>query len=165
MKTIELHSRKYAGLRALIDDEEFESLSKYHWLVLRGAGKGSFYAYANAIVDGEKRQVSMSRMILGLPCGNVEVDHKDGNTLNNQKENLRTCSHSQNLMNQNKQGKISASGYKGVSFHRKTGLWHARVHAAGKTYSFGYHKTPFEAARVRDREAIRIHGEFANLNF
>jgi hypothetical protein len=59
----------------------------------------------------------------------------------------------------------SGSGYRGVTWHAKCGLWQARIHVDGRTRSLGYHKTPEDAARAYDQAAREVFGEAAKTNF
>lgn len=89
-----------------------------------------------------------------------QVDHKDRNPLNNQFENLRPATASQNLANRGKY-KTNTSGYKGVSYNKQKALYQVRV----QRNHIGYFINVMDAARAYDRAAKRIFGEFAALNF
>lgn len=98
------------------------------------------------------------------PKAGEEVDHKSRNTLNNQKINLRICTHQQNMRNA-KAHKKTPSGYKGVCFSKQRRKWRAYINYNGKQIHLGFHSTPKEGARAYDKFA-RIHfGEFARTNF
>jgi hypothetical protein len=90
----------------------------------------------------------------------MQVDHINGNGLDNRKENLRICSHSENQWNRTKY-KNNKSGYKGVFFHSKTGHWEAGIRINGKREYLGVFNTPQEASLAYSRKAIELHGEFA----
>ncbi len=74
--------------------------------------RGKFYAVRSTIVGGVERNILMHRVILDAPDA-LEVDHIDGNTLNNRRRNLRLCSHRQNI--QNYHSKTGSSQFKGVA--------------------------------------------------
>ena len=89
------------------------------------------------------------------------MDHKDHDTLNNRRENLRIATHAQNLWNT----KILAnntSGFKGVSFFKPRGTWRSRIMLNGKQNLIGYFDSPEEAGAAYVEAAKRLHGEFAN---
>lgn len=91
-----------------------------------------------------------------------EVDHEDRNPLNDKIENLRAATRAQNMGN-TRSRKNSTSKYLGV--YLKCGkLWCAQIRAQGKQRYLGSHKTEELAALAYNREAVRFHGEFANLN-
>ena len=91
-----------------------------------------------------------------------EIDHADGNGLNNQKDNLRFCTHSQNHMN--RKPTKGSSKYKGVSWHKAAKKWNARITLNKKTVSIGYFDSEIIAAKAYDEKAIELFGEFAKLN-
>lgn len=110
------------------------------------------------------RRIFMHRWLLGLHDGEGEVDHADGNTLNNCRSNLRRCNRSQNTAN-TAQRKIGVSGYRGVTWHAATKKWRAKMRVRGRDVHIGLFASPEEAAIARDRVAREAFGEFAVLNF
>jgi hypothetical protein len=93
-----------------------------------------------------------------------QVDHKDGNGLNNCRGNLRPCTQAQNLRNQSKSLGLS-SQFKGVSWFKPVRKWRAYVSLNGKQHSLGYYDCEVEAAQAYDWSAQIYFGEFAKLNF
>lgn len=141
---------------ALVDNEDFEELSKYTWLSYCG------YAYRpKSKKYGNEKNVSMHVHILGKVDG-MEIDHINGNKLDNRKENLRHATRSQNQANKTKY-KNNKSGYKGVRFAK--GGWIAQITKDRKTTHIGFYKTAEEAAKAYDEKAKEIHRGFALLNF
>lgn len=151
------------GKIALVDDQDFEWLSQWKWYAARDNHR--FYAHRAAYVEGEVRQatVRMHRVIMYAPHG-VLVDHRDGDGLNNTRDNLRLCNNKQNCHNQGI-AINNKSGYRGVSWETRYGKWRAIIMVDGKLRSLGYHATPEEAAVAYDAAARELHGEFARLNF
>lgn len=92
-----------------------------------------------------------------------EVDHKDGNRLNNQRSNLRIVTHAQNMMNR-KLGRNSSTGFKGVDFHKSSNLFRARIYANRKGFSLGYFKDAQSAHNAYKAASIRHHGEFGRIS-
>jgi hypothetical protein len=90
------------------------------------------------------------------------IDHK--NKLNNHVSNLRWVTCSQSNINKGLKSN-NTSGYKGVSFHKQSGLWAAYINVNGKRTSLRTHNTAEDAARAYDLKAKELHGEFAVLNF
>lgn len=146
------------GYVALVDDEDYDELSQWKWtLHTSGCGHKAAYRRENG------RSIMMHRQILDAPDG-VEVDHIDRNPLNNTRANLRLATRKQNAANTGPK-KVNRTGYKGVSLHKKTGLYVARIRENGRRICLGYRETPEEAAQLYDEAARRIHGPFAYLNF
>jgi hypothetical protein len=108
------------------------------------------------------RYIMLHSHITKCPKG-LEVDHIDGNKLNNKTSNLRTCTKSQNMANIHRvRGK---SGYLGVYFSKEKNRFRGEVMKQGKKHRTKYYRTVEEAAKERDKLAVQFHGEFATLNF
>ena len=160
MKEIQLTKGKVA----LVDDEDYEYLNQWKWC-LRGTKLGKPYAL-RIIRKSKKNNISLTIYMhrhLMKPKKGYVIDHIDGNSLNNQKNNLRICTQSQNLSNQ-KIGKSNTSGYKGVSYNKGHGKYHSRIKFNKKSIHLGCFVNLKDAARAYNAAAIKYHGEFANLN-
>jgi hypothetical protein len=92
-----------------------------------------------------------------------DIDHEDHDGLNNQKENLRICSHSKNMQNAKKQKRTTSSMYKGVCIHRTS--FAANIQLDKKQIYIGLFKTEEDAAKAYDKKAIELFGKYAYLNF
>ena len=158
MKKIDISTKKYPDIFALVDDEDYERINRWKWYsnkagyAVREVKKGRFI----------KLTLRMHREILRY-VGEKEVDHINNNKLDNQKINLRLCTHVENLMNKIKQSN-NTSGYKGVSLHKKTGLWVAQLRYNGKRKLTKYFRNKEDAARAYNKSALENFGEFAHLN-
>jgi hypothetical protein len=146
-------------LVAIVDDDDYLRLSVFKWHALL-AGR-AFYAACKE--NKTHKLILMHRLVLYAPRG-MEVDHVNGNSLDNRRENLRLASHAQNGMNQ-KIRHDSKSGFKGVSFNKPRGRWLAHIKFRGKKYNLGYFETPELAAKEYDRAARLAFGKFARTNF
>lgn len=91
---------------------------------------------------------------------NAEIDHKNRDGHDNSWANLREATSSQNRANSLRPNK---TGFKGVSLHRKTGLYHATAWKDGKKQSLGYFRDPIEAYAAYAVAAQSNFGEFAQL--
>lgn len=141
----------------LVDKEDEERVRQVKWSLTRGSG-GGWYARNPSPEYGY-----LARWLLGCPKGFV-VDHKNGNPLDNRRENLRVATFQQNLWNR-RTGKTfrRAAKYKGV--YPDHGRWRARITCNGKHYGLGQYGTQLEAAFAYDAAAVRLFGEFAAPNF
>ncbi len=157
MKQIELTQGKVA----LVDDKDFEWLSQWKWHAIRLSYCG-FTAKRTCYFCGQQKQVFMHRIITNAPT-NMVVDHKNHNTLDNQRHNLRVCTKMQNQHNRKKQE--GSSKYKGVYWYNSTKKWCAAIKSNNKRTYLGYFDNEMEAAKAYDVAAKKLHGEFANLNY
>ena len=155
MKTIQLTK----GYVTIVDDEYFDFLSRYKWHANEQKNKGNIVRVSamTTIKDGDrKRNAYMSRLITTAPKGK-EVDHINGDTLDNRKINLRICSHAENSRNRKKP--IGNNQYKGVRKNRRK---YAAYIQGGKY--LGLYDTPEQAAFAYNEAAKDYYGEFACLN-
>ncbi len=161
MKQIQLTQNQYA----MVNDEDFEELSKHRWYALKLC-YGGFAAGRNDPIDekkGKREIILMPRQIMNAPEG-MDIDHQNHDTLDNRKENLRICTRSQNLANRGKQRNCS-SKFKGVSWNKDNTNWRVQIQKDGKQHYLASCDSEIEAAKVYDEAAIKHFGEFAYLNF
>lgn len=156
------------GLFALVDDEDFDWLNQWNWAAVRDRSQkiDTFYAKRAGSKNDLVKEQRMSRLLMRAPSG-VKVDHKNGDSLDNQKSNLRLASSRQNSQNARKWSKPTSSQYKGVSYRKNGGKWVARAWCPETRVrkSLGYFTTETEAALQYDQEVRKMFGEFACLNF
>lgn len=146
------------GYYALVDEEDFDKVSKYIWNVRLSKHTN----YAKASING--KSTFMHRFVMNVRDGKVKVDHIFHNGLDNRKEQLRVGSQVDNMMN-SKPHKNSSSNFKGVTFDSVNFKWAASIMFKGKAFRLGRFKTEIEAAVARDKKAIELQGERAYLNF
>ena len=144
------------GKFAIIDDDDYERISKHKW-TFANAG----YAYRKSPRPNPKALL-MHRVVIRAKTGQ-EVDHINGDRLDNRKENLRFCTSSQNKANM-KLRKDNTSGYKGVSLDKRDNVFQAYINVSGKRFSLGRHETAIEAAKVYNEAAKKYFGEYSRLN-
>lgn len=147
------------GKVAIVDDEDYEALTKWKWCYHKNPRNNSGYAVGNSRnQDGKRITIRMHRVILDTPPG-YETDHVNGNGLDNRKDNLRVATHSQNKWNTDKPAD-NTSGYKGVSWDKRKEKWQAQVRFNNKYIHLGRFKKKLEAAIAYNKAAIKYHGEF-----
>lgn len=108
----------------------------------------------------------MHRFILNIIDRCIEIDHINGDSLDNRKENLRVASSSQNANNKVKLSPKNTSGYRGVTWDKHSQKWMAQIYKNNKRTNLGRFDTKEEAAKVFDSAAKKMYGEFhGKLNF
>ena len=159
MREIKLANKRRV---ALVDDEDESLVEEHNWYT-DGNGYAQTHIACKETKTG-KTTIAMHRLVMGLKRNDgKEVDHADGNILNNQKSNLRICTSTQNHWNASRP-KDNKSGYKGVSHHTQYGKWRAVIQVHGKHIHIGYFKDKHTAARAYNTVAKEHFGEFAKLN-
>lgn len=105
--------------------------------------------------DGRVSCLLLHRVIMQPPVG-MEVDHVNGNRLDNTRKNLRVCTHLENMQNMSiRRGKST----KGIRRHH--GKWQARITLGTKLVTIGSFRTENEAQIAYNLKAKELFGEFA----
>lgn len=156
MKLLDISTPKYPNTFTLLDDADFDWASQWKWHPNKN--RGTFYVER---VGPGGVPLKLHRELL-KPAPGLFVDHRDGNGLNNQRENLRAATRAQNSQNVRKQAVKGASQFKGL--WRKNSRWAATIYWNGKSKYLGSYLTEIEAALAYNKAALEMHGEFAHLN-
>lgn len=129
-----------------------------------GDRPGHMYACRwSTYINGKRELIRLHREIIGAKPGE-QVDHINGDSLDNRIENLRICTASENNSNRGNQ-KNNTSGFRGVTWNKQTQKFRACIWSDRKRFYLGSFDDPIEAAKAYDRKADELHGEFARLNF
>lgn len=155
---IPIRGKNGEGLFALVDESDFERLSKFKWYI----GITNGYVYRRKMINRKNLNFYMHRDILGVIDCTVFVDHCNRDKLDNRRINLRICTKQQN--NMNKITEYGSSKYKGVGFKKDINKWRAYIQIDRKFIHLGYFRTETECALAYNKKATELFGEFACLN-
>jgi hypothetical protein len=123
MKIIKLTKGKVAK----VDTDDYQLLNNFKWC--------ADSIYASTRDPATKKKISMHRFLMGDTKGK-QVDHIDGDGLNNQRKNLRLVTASQNQQNRGKP-KNNSTGFKGVYFQKTSKKWYAQIQINKKHIHLG----------------------------
>lgn len=152
-----------AGLTTIIDREDWDKIKDYKWYSKKVTGYRDETHHVMAGVKneyGKATTITLHRLIMDAPKG-MQVDHINGDTLNNSKDNLRLATASQNSANKRAQ-KNNKTGFAGVV--KVYNKFRATVTYQGKQIYLGLFKTSQEAARAYDQKKLQLFGQFAKTN-
>lgn len=149
MREIYIHPGRYM----LVSDCDYERLAYMNWSIS-----------PTGYVWHARSCTYVHRKIMNPPAG-IEVDHINGNPLDNRRSNLRLATRAQNTRNRKKPIRGVTSQYKGVTWDKSRNKWLAAIGFSGRRINLGRFVLEIDAALAYDRAAIRYFGEFARLNF
>jgi len=151
------------GKFTMVEPGDFYWLNNYHWSVNGRRERPYAVRYVHLSRDKIKT-ISMHREIMNFPKGRL-VDHENGYTLDNRRDNLRTATREENAHNKGKTRTKTSSKFIGVYFDKNKNRWIVRIMYNYRKIYVGTFKDEIEAARAHDEAALKYHKEFAKLNF
>jgi hypothetical protein len=146
-----------AGRFARVDDVDAPRILRFRWNYNPDHGEGRGYAQRNVVRSGKKTTEAMHTFLTGWPL----VDHRDGDGLNNQRDNLRSATHGQNMANRRPN---HGRRFKGA-YPLPSGNWQARINVNKTRHYLGTFPNEESAARAYDVAALAAWGDYAYLNF
>lgn len=158
-RLIDISTRKYPNKFAVVDADMFDYLSKWKWCYTKTGYAVRSPTRAEEAENGSRKHIRMHRVVAGICDPLIDVDHKDGNTLNNTRRNLRPSTKAENGRNRKGHG---LSGFKGVYLRSDTGRFAAQIKVNRKTKNLGSFNSAEEAHMAYSEAAKRMHGEFCN---
>lgn len=145
------------GTLVQVDEEDVDLIQVYRWRAYNTNGK----SYVMRSIRGGV--VYLHRQLLGLQRGDrLRVDHRNGDTLDNRRDNLRFATAAQNSANSQRYAN-NTTGAKGVSLFKRTGRFRAEITSHGKYHHLGYFETIEQAKAAYEAAASQLNGEFARV--
>jgi hypothetical protein len=152
------------GLFTIVDPDIYYAIGRFKW---SACGRNDDSLYVARILKktefGRIKYAYLHREIMNPPKG-LLVDHRNGDSLDNRRANLRLATHSQNIHNRRKIKTKTASIYIGVFFDKRMDKWGAKIRFQNKRIYLGSFKSEIDAAKAYDAAAKKHHGDFARLN-
>src|SRR5690606_29779103 len=142
----------------MVDDADHDRVEPYDWFL-----SGSGYAAGFVPVEGKFKLIYLHRFLLNAQPGEI-VDHINGCALDNRRANLRLVTSEQNGQNK-RLSALSATGLKGVGWHKARRKYHARIQLQGIRYHLGFFEDAPSAAQAYAAAARVLFGAFAVLNY
>lgn len=148
-------SPKFGEQRAIIDLEDVEKCKEYTWTLSFCKPSKCFYVETTKSLGGKnQKHFSLHQFIMDFP-NNKSIDHINHNPLDNRKENLKVCTHFENM--QNKKIKAS-SGYVGITYYPKRNRWVAKITVKRKHINLGTFDNLEDAIKARKEGVEKYFG-------
>ena len=164
MIAIPINSKTHGEHLFFIDGEDFDKIRGFKWGFSKNRDNNLYVARGKYNpVDKKISSIKLHRLIMNCPEG-LEVDHIDGNTLNNCRSNLRICTKDENKRNRKKCSKQTTSIYKGVSFNAHANKYVASLRCNKIFIHLGVFAKQEDAAIAYNNAAVKHFGDFAKLN-
>lgn len=133
----------------LIDASDYNSIKNYYWSL-------NSQGYVISVINGKHKRLHL--FLVNKP-NNTDVDHINGNKLDNRRCNLRICSHKENSRNV-KVSKNNKIGHLGISI-TKYGRYRARIMVDGKEIRLGNYKNIEDAINARKEAELKYFGKYS----
>jgi hypothetical protein len=148
----------------ILDQQDYCRYREFKWFI-KGNGSKVYALRSFKIGPKKTKMAAMHREIMNAPKGKI-VDHKNGDSLDNRRVNLRFATQSQNLANAIRDKSKATSRFTGVYLNKaREKKWHVGIRYQGKKVFLGRFDNEIDAAKAYDEAAKKYHGEFARLNF
>lgn len=138
----------------IIDNDDVERVKQYKWVIFKARNNNCNSVYKYYAISSGKENILLHRFITNAEKGQV-VDHKNGNTFDTRKRNLKLCTYTENNKNKIRQPRKSRPSIVGVYYNTNINKWYAYINIDGKRISLGYHKEEQDAINARLEAEIK----------
>jgi len=148
----------------LFDVADMELVGQYQWFAHKKSGNSKKYYVHCTLppIDGKQKTLLLHRLLMGATDKKIQVDHMNGDSLNNCRGNLRLATNAQNICNR-PVPKHSGTGIKDIGLRKDNNKYRLRIVVNGIRKTYGQFDTQEEAIIERNKLLPMLHGEFANI--
>ena len=148
----------------IVDDDDYYRVNQFKWRANYSSSVKKYYAIKELYIctchsKRYRMNIHLHKYIMNCP-DNMQVDHINGDTLDNRKSNLRICTHQQNNWNKKPANVKKTSKFIGVCWCKNNKTWRANIKINNRQTHLGYFKTEIDAAKQYNKIAKKIRGEF-----
>jgi hypothetical protein len=154
------------GQFAKVDDEDFTRFQVFKWHAAWRKHTKDFCAARNSPRDknGNQKTILLHREVVGVTDSKIMVDHKNHNSLDCQRNNLRACTNAQNVQNRSGLSSNNTSGFRGVYWNASRGKWWSKIVVCRKSIFLGRFSIKEEAVIAYAAANKKFFGEFGGLS-
>jgi hypothetical protein len=153
------------GYWTILDEVDYCRLRHFKWVVhANGKGGQNLYAIRHKLVSPNKTKMLYMHREIMKAIDERLVDHRNCDSLDNRRSNLRFATRAENMQNRRKK-KNTTSRFVGVHLYKPSNRWVCRITYQGKRIVLGRFDSEIEAAKAYDEAAQKYYGEFVRLNF
>jgi len=168
---IKVINKKKQYFEIIIDTEDLIKFQKlalaWHTIFIRGSN--SYYGRCTQYLgtfDGKPKYYTIyaHQVVLNLFTDEYHIDHKNHDTLDCRKENLRVSKLSENTKSRKTKNTNNSSGYRNVTWDKSRGKWIIQLQINGKNTMMGEFDDVHEAGKVAEELRKKYYGEYAGEN-
>jgi hypothetical protein len=148
--------------RTKIDLEDVDKCKEYKWHIHYSQSKEYIFSHEK---ENSRKNLRLHRFVLDFYDISLDIDHKNGDSFDNRKENLNICTRQENMMNQRKLPSNNTTGYIGVWFNKKTNKFAAQIKLNRKPIHLGEYKDINDAIAARKEAELKYFGKNKLANF
>jgi hypothetical protein len=159
-----IHSSVLGELIVLVDKDDLDKLIKFNhkwYAILRRDKRNNYQVRTNIRINKDKQDIiCLHRWLFNVTDKHV-IDHINHNELDNRRCNLRVTDYYCNLKNRRGKNLTNTSGYRNVSWHKKSKKWTVKIRIDGKQVQMGKFDDVHEAGKYAELMRQKYYGDYA----